>query len=290
MVKTKHDALKRFTNIMANRNVISKSELLTLLSEQIGVNKSRIGQIYLNQGHWFNQRNFLANFVYYQENGQMMFAWKNYATQNHINTMQDMVEYDTVEKQKAREMVFKSVPKIDHPRIVTNANYNGYDINHVMKSNPTSIVYNVEKYSHIINKYKELCKHPKRVVQNHMTMERFIKKSIEEKNNFDIIFYDCISYLSDEAIKTLISINENKLTTEISVTLNGIAMPQAHGKIFQKYKKQYKHFGKQIQFIILLDLLSNYNCVDSINYQGCYNGKKNSNMFVYKFKVKQINN
>jgi len=155
-----------------------------------------------------------------------------------------------------------------------------------MQLNPNSIVYNVEIYKHIIEDYKEHCEYPDRVIQNKMPIKSFLKKQVKNNNNFDIIFYDCHNYVSDTMIRDLQIINENKLTNEISITLNCLGDYPGRGKLVKTLKEQCKHFGSKMQLMMLYALLPDYSCVDVFSYLGCYNGKQKSPMVVYKFKLK----
>jgi len=285
IIKNKIEAKKVFYKLMSTRNEISQNEAIRLIAEATGQSHQRIFRSYFQQSGFYNDGQFLKDFAYYNKKGIRMFIWRNYAIHNDIPIMRDIVEYNNPEKQKAREMVFKSVPLISYPRIVTNANRNGYDVSYIMSLNPNSFVYNVELYKHVLDDYKQRCEFPKKVLHHEMSINAFIKKQIKNQNHFDIMFYDCHSYISDTMIEDLELINKHQLTDEISITLTGIGNYPGVGNRVKALKSQYKHFGDQQQLMMLYHLLSKYTCVDCIIYHGCYNCNQQGRMIVYKFKI-----
>lgn len=270
-----------FIQIMRDRNEISVYEAKVLIAKITGKMMDSIHNSTFDQSHLYNNSNFFNDYGIYLRGDETILAKRSYADKKGIVLLKDLVDYNTMEKAQARELVFKNIGLVRRPKIVTLPNRNGYDVDLIKKLNPTSIIYCVERYEHIFNEYIKKCK-----FKGIKFYRGLIHKFLHDHRNhtFDVIFYDCHSYWCPSMFKDLQLINQMKMTHEIGITLVNIKQVRNHGKWFDQIRKQYADVPDQQQLALMFDVLTNYKCIGQLSYRGCNKGRK-KNMVLYQFQL-----
>ena len=270
--------------VMEKRDFIHSTEAIKLIAKKTGKTKASVSGSCFMQGprKFFNRMDFLTEFgfVATKPKGYMIYR-RSYAEKYGIELDVDVVDYNNLEKAKARELTFRSVKSLRYPKVVTFPNRNGYDVNYIKALNPNAIIYGVEHDENILAEYKAKCKFND-IVLYQSDISKFLQQ--QTNNHFDIIFYDCRSYMAKNMAGDLKLINKHKLSNEIAITLDHLKTPRNKGHYIKMFKIKNKHNEEYPQLEEIFEYLSNYQLLEELHYIGCHANKK-SKMVVLKFKL-----
>lgn len=270
-----------FHLIMENKNEMPRSVLLKKMAKLCNTTINSVRCSTFDTTHWFSEEWFNKKFgCYNHPKKRKVIVKKDYANLKGIDILDDLVDYNTEEKNTVRTLAFDGIESIHYPKVLTFANRNGYCVNHVKGLNPNAIITNVEQKKDVLNEYKKKC--PFNDINHYYgTINSYLKTQVG--NCFDAMFYDCHSYISKTMYEDLLLINTNKMCKTITITLRGIKQIRNHGPWTAEMKKRYQHIPDQQQLVLMMDSLSNYAIDDQLVYSG--SGQRNQSMVIYKFKL-----
>jgi hypothetical protein len=221
---------------------------------------------------------FTDFFIYV--NGRPALVMKKEYAKEHWNFDDTEVDYNTPDKQKAREFAFKGIGRFDEPKVLTLAGKEGFDVKYLLELNPRTKIFNVEEDKEIFRKYKGL---NLPTTDFRMTVNRFLKSFPNER--FDYFNYDSITYLCKRLGEDLQIINENKIVNILSLTMMNIKKIRNFGRFVDEVKGKYWNC-KDPTLEFIKDTLDNY------DFQGEHIYKRDEGsleMRVLRFRLRPEN-
>lgn len=197
---------------------------------------------------------------------------------NKVQVKNFGITYETKEKQRAREFVFKNIFNIKEPKILTMAGHQGGCVKYALEKLIYPEIHNVEKYNDVLNNFKKL----NLPVTSFLSSMSEHLKNIEQ--NYDVIYYDSLYGLCDYIAQDLKTINFRKLCREVNLTLLNIKRIRNHGKFADEVRSKYYRF-KDPTLTWIKKNMNNYQFVEEYVY--CRKSDCNTRpMRVIKMKLK----
>ena len=291
---------------MEGKVQLEQNELIKLISNDTEKSLESVrGSTFGHTDKFRSQSWFIENFVFIKDsNGKWVIKWKKFATPEEIESMNIRVDYNTDEKQKAREYVFGDLDGVEKPFIMTFAAEKGYDVQYLLNICPDSMIFNLEKSQKILDTYKEnnfptinflgnvaefvgnLLDKPDSKPTKSFNSFSLIRNEAREVINFikrfDRIYYDSMSYLCEMMDTDLGYINQYKLGDYLFVTVQGKKI--RNKGVFATVSRETTKGMEDPTLFLIKDKLFNY------TYEGCfeYVGSGGRGKFrVLKFKLQE---
>jgi hypothetical protein len=254
-------------------STITQVEILTQIAKKFNTTKERVrGTICGTAPHkLYGLEFFHNNYVFARKPARVIRKpiprTENIYYENYISK----------EKQKIRELVSKCTRK-KKPKILTMAASEGLCVKYFLEIFQEPKIYNIERYENILDKYKKL---------NLPTIDLLgsFENCINDINEkLDVIFYDTVGYACEQMNTSLKTINDNKKTNHLIITMMDIQKFRNHGKWVEWARKKFKNKNPTEQWIKFV--LNNYEITKKIKYNknkelGC------RTMVVYVAKLKR---
>ncbi len=195
------------------------------------------------------------------------------------------LSYDTEGKQEARrkgpEWCLRKFRR-KHPRILTMAGSDGYDVKRFLDIKPESLIDNVEQNP---NAFKSIKEKGFPITNYFTSMVKYLEKC--PKDNYELIFFDSDGYISESLDKSLKSINEKKVTKYLCLTIQNLEKFRNTGSFIIALRKRFAKCKRPTTAYLRSKIMSNYAIIKDFTYSRGQTGMNTKSMRTIVFKLRE---